>query len=140
MGLVTVFFPRPVTKLGYAKAIVDEKSQDFFVDMGAFLTAEEALKQKPAPAPEPSFDDIENELEDPDLDEGMSNPDRGWGKPGSHQYHVGMIKTAETPEEVINYTFELTGRRVLNRGSLRDIKRNALKRVKEFMTDDNDQG
>ena len=134
MPLITVYFPRPTTNLGYAKAIIDEKSKDFFVNMGAHLDVETILKPKP---PEPSFKDDEVSRVTDDFDV-ITNPDRGWGVPGSHEYHIGMIKTAEDPEEIITYTFELTGRKIMNRGTLDDIKRNALRRIKEFMSDDNE--
>jgi len=128
MPLITVFFPRPNTNLGYAKAIIDEKAKDFFIEMGAHLDVEVFLKPKPDA---PSQKDDEDQPPTPPIS--MPNPDEGWGPPGSLEFHTQVVRNAKTRTEVIQYVFEVTGRKLAKRGELSDVQRNALKRIKEFM-------
>jgi len=129
MGLITVYFPYP-GRFGYAKAIIDETTTDFFVKMGAKLTQEEVVKSKEAQ------EDFKNVTEAAKNEVDPDSPDKGWGRPGSYRYHENMLKTLDDMNDIVSYVYELTGRRIARRGELADIRRNALKRIKEFMKDD----
>jgi hypothetical protein len=127
MPLTTVFFPRPNTNLGYAKAIVDVNAVDFFIDMGFHHTPETFLKPE---IPKPDFEKVEDQPKPHPVS--AKNPDAGWGPPGSMEFHTQTVMGAETMDEIVNYTFEVTGRRIAKRGEMEDVQRNALKRLREY--------
>jgi len=121
------FPPGPDSPFPYRKARVDVRELDFFYDLGAVddQLAFTNQAEEPAPPPEPP--------KEPEPDPNAPKGDKGWGRPGTLEFYEHQIADFTSKDDLITFVFEVTGRRVVNRGGLEDVQRNALKRIKEHL-------
>lgn len=136
--LRSVFFR---TNNGYAKAIIDEKHIDLFVEMGAVLTQVEALvpkevkktEAKPEPEPESeSKQEIKKTLEG----------DLGSGELGSERFHTLHIAELEDFDDIRNYVKKVTGKTILKskKSTVETFKKKAITTIKRFLKNGNQSG
>jgi len=118
MSLTTLYFNR--NDGTYAKVIVDVKEVDFFKAMGAEEKIRKVEKKE----------EVEIEVK--------QHPDKGSGKPGSLQWHVQCVDELEDRKEVNEYLKKVVGKKILLKGNLSTIKKNAIKKIKEFIEAKND--
>lgn len=130
MGLVTVFFNYEGK---YARALVDSDQIEFFLNLGAKKTPQEALKQ-----------DLIEEAKEVLVVE--SNPverrsvkgDQGSGEPGSLKFHELKIAEASDFTEVKLYCYSVTGKLIRKKAkaTVDHYRKNALMLIKRHLNAD----
>lgn len=121
MPLITVYFDTPINdEIPYTKAIIDDQALPFFEGLGAATTPMSYVEDPP---------DKDGDADDPpDFD-----PDKGFGEPGSEQWHETQLAGMKTKKAVIAYVGpEFTPPKRL---SLPKLKAAALKALLEDKDD-----
>jgi len=141
--LKAVYFPGKGTRLGYRKAMVYEDEVQFFLDLGALPTQEDALNASADPvgadvvgsSSEESFDFMEEGDEDEEVD-----GDKGTGKPGSLQWHEAKIRELRYKTGIMGYAKQVTGKTLRFDGKTKvsELKAQALALIKEGLANDDD--
>lgn len=130
MRLVAVYFPgQSDTGLPYHKAMVYVEDKQYFLNMGAVEEQPEAVEEGFI-----SPDEVEAEAEE------VPNPDKGFGVPGSYEWHCNQIGPMRKKIEVINYVSEVIGedanQTIARNKTLTVIKLRAKKLIKGFLEND----
>jgi len=123
------FPPGEDSPFPYRKAHIQEQDLEFFLDLGA---SEDQL----AYSSKAVAKDEDGGEEEPYIPEHAGDPDKGFGEPGSVQFHENTIMDFLDKQEIVDYTHKVTGRKIVKRGGLADVQRNAMKRIKEFLDND----
>lgn len=111
MSLITMFFDSDDDR-PYRKAIIDAKDRGFFESLGAV--------RKP---------DLLSDIPPQE----QADPDKGWGKFGSYQWHFNQIHSLKSNNEVVEYLKQLTGKHLNNKGRPDYIKKKALHVIKGYI-------
>ena len=129
MPLITVFFRYEET---YARAIVDEKQVEFFLEMGAKRTPKEVLDGPNKKVPEVP-DKKENEIHiETNEEKTKLDGDKGSGLPNSIRFHQLKIDECEDFESIRDYTFLITGKMIRKKrgGTIDRYRKNAMRLIK----------
>lgn len=111
MSLITMFFDSDDDR-PYRKAIIDAKDRGFFESLGAV--------RKP---------DLLSDIPPQE----QADPDKGWGKFGSYEWHRNSINDLKGNTAVYEYVLELTGIKIEKKGFPKHVKKKALHVIKEFI-------
>lgn len=109
MSLITMFFDSDDDR-PYRKAIIDAKDRGFFESLGAKRTPDEVLVNPP-----------------------RVDPDKGWGKFGSYEWHRNSINDLKGNTAVYEYVLELTGIKIEKKGFPKHVKKKALHVIKGYI-------
>ena len=145
MALVALWFSKEKeNEYEYFKALVAVELVAFLKSMGALTTEEKDLavaadKRKAVPTdPKETF---ELTVETPDESEmiiqpdpEISDPDKGFGRPGSLKFHKNCIHEMETVESIEAYVISVTGEPVEKKyKSVGAAKNGAIRLIKGFL-------
>lgn len=115
MKLITVFFPGP-TAGTFRRAIISENDFDYFKTLGAESRPDKAVQRKPEAPVE--------EDESPD-------PEKGWGKFGSVEWHQNQIRAMDSKRKIAGYIKKLCGTKMKTKNiTLERVKANALTNIR----------
>jgi hypothetical protein len=136
--LITVYFAKK-DEPWYRKAIIDESEKQFFVNLGAVDTQEDAEMINARNTIE-SLETQEDILDIPDAPaedaDFIVNGDKGSGGHGTSEWHRTHIISAESRDAVADYVKDVTGISMEIKGTLTSIKNTALKMIEEHLTND----
>ena len=149
MALVALWFSKEKEN-EYFKALVAVELVAFFKSMGALTTEEKDLavaadKRKAVPTdPKATFEltvETPDEADEPDESEliiepdpDISDPDKGFGRPGSLKFHKNCIHEMETVESIEAYVIKVTGQPVEKKyKSVGAAKNGAIRLIKGFL-------
>ena len=147
MALVALWFSK---ENEYFKALVAVELVAFLKSMGALTTEEKDLavaadKRKAVPTdPKATFElsvETPDEADEPDESEliiepdpDISDPDKGFGRPGSLKFHKNCIHEMETVESIEAYVISVTGEPVEKKyKSVGAAKNGAIRLIKGFL-------
>ena len=137
--LVPVYFPGPsgFGKLHYRKALVYKEDVDYFLKLGSVLEQPAEGMEIIVPTapvnvcPDPGGDEI------PSDEEEIASPDKGYGVPGSFEWHKTQIDSMRAKKEIIRYANDIIKKdataEIDDRKPLTVVKLRAKKLIKEFL-------
>lgn len=135
MGLITVYFYKP-DGFGYRKAIIEDFEIDFFMNLGAVRTVED-LKKPVEPVQIGPQTLIEGEEDKDEADEPISpiDPDKGFGVPGSIDFHRSTIMGMASIKDLNDYLMITVETPLDGRiKKLSKAKKSAIEMIKEWMS------
>lgn len=153
MGLITVYFHGDEEK-SYRKCMIDDQDLEFFLGLGVVRTQDEAMRATieridasiEEKMPEAGESMPEEEIVQPTASQDVldmfpghtDDPDLGWGKPGSERWHNSYIDSLDNVHDLYDHVLNVTGQKMTKAGALYNLKRNAMKRIKEHLENVND--
>lgn len=134
MPLITVYFPGEP----YRKAIIYKHDLKYFMDLGANKYQPETREKIGLePDPEPM---VEPQPLEPPPD--VSLGDRGFGVPGSLQFHTHEIESMTDYRDIRDYVFTVSNSKMRKKrdGTVEGYRRTALMLIKRWLNNGGQSG
>lgn len=146
MPLTTVYFPKFQSapgELPYRKAYIDPSDIEYFIKLGAVTTpaqlsggSENGMQQEQ----ERQEQEGQRQRIEEITSEPQGDPDKGFGEPGSLEFHEKCIWELTDQKDIDKYLKKLTGKALPKRySSLPYSKQKAIAAIREFLDDDDDK-
>lgn len=133
--LITIYFVTPENDV--AKCIIPKEHVDFFSSMGCLMTEAEAKAEASGETliPDPTETEVTVGPPEIELPETLDlNPDKGFGEPGTLDFHAHNILGASSKKEVVDYVKEATSHDMSSEGSLNEVKTRAVNFIEGWLT------